>query len=146
MKTFVEWMADRHEPITHNLTHFSSYKDFLDVIKQAIKYVNTNMDDDRVEFDVFGTKVMVWRTRINGQQKFHVGLKFDYDTDGKYRETTPDQLAYFLHNYWTSNKKPSEPKGGLYHGRPLNPNDVRRHRLDNFRRLNTQNTNMPKIG
>lgn len=136
MKTFSEWVADHHEPIKHNLTHSSSYEDFLNVIKQAIKYVNTNMEDDRVEFPVFGMQVKVWRTRINGQQKFHVGWKFEYDDEGKYRETTPDQLAYFLHNYWTSNKQPPEPKGGWFNGNPSHPKDVRQRKLDQLRRLN----------
>jgi hypothetical protein len=126
MKTFLEWVSDYKQPITHNLTRFSSHEEFIGVIQQAIRYLNTNMEEDRVEFDVFGMQVKVWRTRIKGKQRIHVGWKHEWEDN--YKETTPDQLAFFLHNYNTSNPSPPDPKGGWFHGHPASPADVARRR------------------
>ena len=99
MKTFIEWTADKHDecppPV---LTANSKYHEIVSEIERCISYLESHLDDDRVEFVAYNIKVRIWRVK----NEIHLGWKSGCTNDRMvltgFNEISVDKLADFLYN------------------------------------------------
>jgi len=108
MKTFSEYISEKTpaDDIGPNLPQYKSQMTFRQmeaevrrVIEEAMTYLKSNPEEDRIEFTAFSVNIRVWRTKINTIEKYHLGRKSVWEKG--YHETSVDDLVEYLvkHGY-----------------------------------------------